>query len=250
MGQRLANRYQIKKLMGQGGFGQVFLAHDEQLPGAPVCVVKQLHPVYIVSQENSNALETAKRLFNLEAETLYKLGEHPQIPRLLAHIEEAGELYLVQEYIPGRSLADELAAGPMAVDGVVHCLQELLTVLAAVHSQNVIHRDIKPSNILRRQTGEEEARPETRPETGQLVLIDFGAVKALQVDPGPGGRELTVAIGSLGYMAPEQQASRPCFGSDLYSLGMVMLQALSGQHPMGFDLPASCAGVGVSVPQS
>lgn len=253
MGQRLANRYQIKKLMGQGGFGQVFLAHDEQLPGAPVCVVKQLHPICTgvqdMGSQNAGTLETAKRLFNLEAETLYKLGEHPQIPRLLAHIEEAGELYLVQEYIPGHSLADELAAGPMAVDGVIHCLRDLLTVLAAVHRQNVIHRDIKPSNILRRQTEGEESRP----EAGQLVLIDFGAVKALQVDPGIGhgrkpGGELTVAIGSLGYMAPEQQASRPCFGSDLYSLGMVILQALSGRHPMGFELPVSCAGVGVSVP--
>ncbi|MEM7064813.1 MAG: protein kinase [Cyanobacteria bacterium P01_B01_bin.77] len=245
MGQRLANRYQIKKLMGQGGFGQVFLAHDEQLPGSPICVVKKLHPVYTGSQD-INALEIAKRLFNLEAETLYKLGEHPQIPRLLAHIEEAGELYLVQEYIPGHSLADELAASPMTVDGVIHCLRDLLTVLAAVHSQNVIHRDIKPSNILRRQTDGEK----TSPDPGQLVLIDFGAVKALQVAPPSSapGHELTVAIGSLGYMAPEQQASRPCFGSDLYSLGMVILQALSGRHPMGFELPASCARVGVSVP--
>ncbi|MGD1949832.1 MAG: protein kinase [Leptolyngbyaceae cyanobacterium] len=227
MGQCLGHRYRIDKLMGQGGFGKVFLAYDEQLPGHPVCVVKQLNPIH------TDALETATRLFNLEAKTLYQLGEHPQIPRLLAHFEENGELYLVQDYIPGQSLEDELTAGSMTVEQVVGCLRDLLRVLAAVHSQNVIHRDIKPSNILRRQT------------TGQLVLIDFGAVKALQTSP---SLDLTVAIGSLGYMAPEQQAARPCFGSDLYSLGMVMLQALSGRHPMSFELPASCAQLRVSIP--
>ncbi|MBT9317391.1 protein kinase domain-containing protein [Leptothoe spongobia] len=232
MGQRLAHRYHIDKLMGQGGFGKVFLANDEQLPGHPICVVKQLNPVH------TDAFDTAKRLFNLEAETLYRLGEHPQIPRLLAHFEEAGELYLVQEYIAGHSLAAELAAGSMAVDDVMSCLRDLLTVLAAVHRQNVIHRDIKPSNILRRQGPGEEP--------GKLVLIDFGAVKALQASPQP-GRDLTVAIGSLGYMAPEQQASRPCFGSDLYSLGMVILQALSGRHPMSFESPATCERLGVTV---
>ncbi|ESA38772.1 signal transduction protein with nacht domain protein [Leptolyngbya sp. Heron Island J] len=227
MGQLLAHRYRIEKFMGQGGFGKVFLAHDQQLPGSPLCVVKQLNPIH------TEALETATRLFNLEAETLYRLGEHPQIPRLLAHIEEAGELYLVQEYIPGQSLADEFRTSRLSVDQAIAFLQDLLTVLAAVHSQQVIHRDIKPSNILRRQG------------TGQLVLIDFGAVKALQAAP---SGDLTVAIGSLGYMAPEQQAARPCFGSDLYSLGMVVLQGLSGRHPMGFEMPVTCAGVGVRVP--
>ena len=145
----------------------------------------------------------------------------------------------MQEYIAGQSLAEELTTGPMAIDQAIHCLRSLLTVLAAVHSQNVIHRDIKPSNILRRQGSEQDA--------GQLVLIDFGAVKALQASP---GRDLTVAIGSLGYMAPEQQASRPCFGSDLYSLGMVMLQALSGRHPMSFETPATCGRVGLALPET
>ncbi|MEM1281221.1 MAG: serine/threonine-protein kinase [Cyanobacteria bacterium P01_H01_bin.152] len=227
MGQRIAHRYRIEKLMGQGGFGKVFLAHDEQLPGQPICVVKQLNPIH------TDDLETAKRLFNLEAATLYRLGEHPQIPRLLAHIEENDQMYLVQEYIPGRSLADELIMGPMPVEQVLQDLRDMLTVLAAVHARHVIHRDIKPSNILRRQP------------SGQLVLIDFGAVKALQASP---GQEQTVAIGSLGYMAPEQQAAHPCFGSDLYGLGMVILQALSGQHPMSFATPVTCARVGVRVP--
>ncbi|MEM9809346.1 MAG: serine/threonine-protein kinase, partial [Cyanobacteria bacterium P01_D01_bin.56] len=234
MGQRLAHRYRIDKLLGQGGFGKVFLAYDEQLPGEPICVVKQLNPIYTDATES---LATAQRLFNLEAKTLYSLGEHSQIPRLLAHIHEADRMYLVQEYIPGHSLTDEFATGPISPDTAQAYLQELLTVLTAVHAQNVIHRDIKPSNILRRQ---EPGQP-----PGPLVLIDFGAVKALQAAP---NQQPTVAIGSLGYMAPEQQSSRPCFGSDLYSLGMVILQGLSGRHPMSFDIPTSCAAVGVSVP--
>ncbi|MBT9312454.1 protein kinase domain-containing protein [Leptothoe kymatousa] len=229
MGQRLAHRYRITKLLGQGGFGKVYLAHDEQLPGQPTCVVKQLHPV------NPKSSATAQRLFDLEAKTLYQLGEHPQIPRLLAHIQEDGHMYLVQDYIPGHSLETEFAQGPLNIAAAQVCLQELLTVLAAVHGQNVIHRDIKPSNILRRH------EPGQLP--GPLVLIDFGAVKAIQAD-----QPHTVAIGSLGYMAPEQQASRPGFSSDLYSLGMVILQGLSGRHPMTFDMPTSCAQLGVAVP--
>ena len=118
-------------------------------------------------------------------------------------------------------------------------LQDMLTVLSAVHAQHVIHRDIKPSNILRRQGD--------RQTPDQLVLIDFGAVKALQTSP---SQDVTVAIGSLGYMAPEQQAARPCFGSDLYSLGMVMLQALSGRHPMSFETPTTCARLGVNVSET
>ncbi|MEO0868085.1 MAG: serine/threonine-protein kinase [Cyanobacteria bacterium J06642_11] len=182
MGQRLAHRYRIDKLMGQGGFGQVFLAQDEQLPGQPVCVVKQLNPQ--VGTDAAKVLDTAQRLFELEAKTLYRLGEHPQIPRLLAHFEEAGQRYLVQEYIPGHSLAEEFARGPLSLDTAQRYLQQLLTVLAAVHHQQVIHRDIKPSNILCRQGASE-----------QLVLIDFGAVKALQTAASP---RPTVAIGSLG----------------------------------------------------
>ena len=79
MGQRLAHRYRIDKLMGQGGFGKVFLAHDEQLPGHPLCVIKQLSPIHT---DTADTADTARRLFNLEAETLYRLGEHPQIPQI------------------------------------------------------------------------------------------------------------------------------------------------------------------------
>jgi energy-coupling factor transporter ATP-binding protein EcfA2 len=107
-----------------------------------------------------------------------------------------------------------------------------------VHQQQVIHRDIKPANLIRRQSD------------GKLVLIDFGAVKALGNEPG--ANPDTIAIGSDGYMAPEQQASRPCFASDLYATGMVALQALSGLSPGDFPRDPSteeitCVALGLTL---
>lgn len=103
----LAGHYQIDRPLGSGGFGQTFLAKDSHLPGNPLCVVKQLKPIVT----DPATLQTAKRLFDREAETLYKLGDHDQIPRLLAHFEQDGEFYLVQEFISGQPLDRELTPG-------------------------------------------------------------------------------------------------------------------------------------------
>lgn len=211
----LAKRYQVIKPLAQGGFGKTFLACDRYLPGQPQCVIKQFLPQNITAE----TLKTAQRLFELEAKTLYQVGTHPQIPALLAHFEQDGEFYLVQEYIPGRSLADELAQqfdGPQTRENYTkRLLRGLLTVLAFVHQHNIIHRDIKPANLIRHRS------------TQQLVLIDFGAIKVIDTH----SAVLTVAIGSAGYIAPEQQAGRPCFASDLYAVGMIALCALTGQTP-------------------
>ncbi|MEM9907533.1 MAG: protein kinase, partial [Cyanobacteria bacterium P01_D01_bin.44] len=214
MTEPLAGHYHIIKPLSQGGFGQTFLARDHHLPGQPQCVIKQLKPFY----QDAQTLETAKRLFDLEAETLYRLGNHDQIPRLLAHFEQAGEFYLVQAYIEGPSLDAEIETHPFIEAEVFSLLQDMLTVLAFVHDQGVIHRDIKPANLLRRRAD------------GKIVLIDFGAVKDLS-EP---ASSFTVAIGSSGFMAPEQQASRPCFASDLYATGIVALTALTGLLPKDF----------------
>lgn len=214
----LANRYQIIRPLAEGGFGKTFLAGDRHLPGSPQCVIKQLS----LTHQNLDTLKTAQRLFSVEAETLYLLGTHPQIPALLAHFEQSGEFYLVQEYVPGALLQVELneaefqATESQATARRRTCkvLKELLTVLAFVHKHNVIHRDIKPTNLIRCSAD------------GRLVLIDFGAVKVLD-----GSSPLTVAVGSAGYMAPEQQAGCPCFASDLYAVGVIALQALTGRMP-------------------
>ncbi|MEL6937795.1 MAG: serine/threonine-protein kinase [Cyanobacteria bacterium J06598_1] len=208
----MAERYQIIRRLAQGGFGKTYLAGDRHLPGQPHCVIKQFFPV----DATAETVKIAQRLFSLEAETLYQLGTHDQIPTLLAHFEQAGEFYLVQDYIAGQDLTTELKQISATTDRAQYTyslLMGLLSTLAFVHQNNVIHRDIKPDNILRRSSDE------------KLVLIDFGAVKTFQ----RGAAENTVAIGSPGYMAPEQQAGRPCFASDLYAVGVIGLQALTGK---------------------
>lgn len=217
----LAGRYRIIKHLGGGGFGQTFLANDLHLPGHPLCVMKQLKP----SVSDPAHLETAERLFNQEAETLYRLGSHSQIPRLLAHFEQNQEFYLAQEYIEGTPLNREIALGkPLGEAYIISLLQDVLQVLAFVHQQHVIHRDIKPANLIRRASDR------------KIVLIDFGAVKQVRNravgDLGP--TSITVAIGSPGYMPTEQQAFKPHFSSDVYAVGMVALEALTGLRPKDF----------------
>ncbi|GAB4386557.1 MAG: hypothetical protein Kow00121_53410 [Elainellaceae cyanobacterium] len=237
MGAILAGHYYVVKPLGSGGFGQTFLARDNHLPGQPLCVVKQFKP----RLTSSTSLEVAKRLFDLEAKTLYRLGNHDQIPRLLAHFEQDGEFYLVQDYIEGWSLEQELARRKRLSEAeVVVLLRDVLHALTFVHAQNVIHRDIKPSNLIRRK------------HDRRMVLIDFGAVKQVsaQQAASSGQTSFTVAIGSPGYMPVEQQSSLPQFSSDIYAVGMVALQALTGISPKNLPRDSrgenSCALLGVS----
>lgn len=223
----LAGHYQIIRALGGGGFGQTFLAKDIHLPGNPPCVVKQLKP----RVNDPETLATAKRLFDREAQTLYRLGTHDQIPGLLAHFEQDNEFYLVQDYIEGQPLNEELADRRQLSEAeVIELLRDILQVLAYVHQQNVIHRDIKPANLIRRQRDR------------KIVLIDFGAVKEVSVQAAQnyGQTSLTIAVGSPGYMPCEQQASRPQFSSDIYAVGIVCLQASSGLSPK--DLPKDAQG--------
>ncbi len=214
----LAGRYQIVKYLDGGGFGQAFLARDSHLPGHPFCVVKKLKPIV----SDPATLKTAKRLFDREAETLYKLGNHDQIPRLLAHFEQDEEFYLVQDYIEGQTLDEELIPGnQLSEEYALGLLKDILQVLSFVHQQHVIHRDIKPANLIRRS------------RDGKIVLIDFGAVKEVssQSTNAQGQTGLTVAVGSPGYMPSEQLSFKPRLSSDIYAVGMVGIQALTGLLP-------------------
>src|SRR5688572_26892271 len=100
-------RYRILQQIGVGGFGLTYLAEDLQLPARPKCVVKHLRPQI----DNEEARQLANRLFQQEAEILYRLGRHPNIPSLIAHFKENGEFYLVQEYIEGHTLDREFTGG-------------------------------------------------------------------------------------------------------------------------------------------
>jgi tetratricopeptide (TPR) repeat protein/tRNA A-37 threonylcarbamoyl transferase component Bud32 len=215
----LRNRYKIVQFLGSGGFGDTYLAEDLDLPGNPSCVVKQLKP----KNPDPSILQTARVLFDREAKALYTLGNAcDRVPRLFAHFEEKSEFYLVQEYINGHPLSTELIPGqPWAEASVAQLLTEILEVLAVVHQYNVIHRDIKPQNLMRRSHDK------------KIVLIDFGAVKeisALTIDT-QGHTTSTIAIGSAGYMPPEQAHGNPQRASDIYAVGVLAIQALLGRMP-------------------
>jgi serine/threonine protein kinase, bacterial len=217
-GQLLCDRYQIISVLGAGGMGQTFVAEDTQRPGNPKCVVKMLKP----ASNDPNFLATASRLFIVEAEMLEKLGSNPQIPHLLASFERYGNFYLVQEFIDGQPLGTELPLGHRwSEEQVVEMLKGILPVLEFIHGQGVIHRDIKPDNIMRRR------------QDGQLVLIDFGAVKQVRTQQtmAVGQMSMTVAIGTPGYMPTEQSSGKPRPNSDIYALGMIGIQALTGLWP-------------------
>ena len=215
IGKLLDHRYQVIRVLATGGFGQTYIAQDTRRPGHPICVVKHLKP----ANSDSNIFVTAKRLFNSEAETLEKLSNHDQIPRLLAYFDENKEFFLVQEFIDGHTLNEELIPGqPWSETQVMQMLLEILSILEFVHQEGVIHRDIKPDNIIRRAADY------------KLVLVDFGAVKQLRSPlVAVGGQQTaTVAIGTPGYMPTEQGQGKPRPNSDIYALGIIAIQALTG----------------------
>ncbi|MGF1486772.1 MAG: protein kinase [Prochloraceae cyanobacterium] len=207
--------------MGQGGFGTTYLAKDLMLPDRALCVVKQLNPSY----KDRSSLELARRLFATEAKILQKLGDCPFIPQLLAYFEEEQHFYLVQQYIEGPPLIEKLIIGvSWPEQKVIKLLQDCLEILEYIHSQGVIHRDIKPANIICTQGD------------NQLVLVDFGAVKEVVLVPNMTTIPSTVIIGTRGYMSPEQAVGRPHFNSDIYALGKIGIQALTGCDPFEIEL--------------
>ncbi len=218
-GQIVGGHYEVTARLGGGGFGETYLSRDLHLPDRPIRVIKRLSPHI----QETSVLQLSRRLFETEAQVLYRLGTHPQIPQLFAHFEELSEFYLVQEYINGKDLSHELTRGKIWEQfNVADLLQNLLTVLSFVHQNNVIHRDIKPENIIRRRDG-------------QLFLIDFGVVKQI-VTPtallaGQADDGYTVGIGTPGYMPSEQAHGEPKFASDIYAIGMLGIQALTGISP-------------------
>jgi len=220
----LRDRYRVTQALAQGGFGATFLAQDDSLPGQPWCVIKQLRP----SINTPDILSMARELFAREAQTLGRIGNHPQVPRLLDYFETDREFYLVQEFVNGLTLQQELKRkGPMSEAGVKQFLSEILGILKYIHSQQVIHRDIKPNNLIRRS------------EDGRLVLIDFGAVKnqvsktySSQVE----NTTLTAfSVGTNGFAPPEQIALRPVYASDIYAVGITCIFLLTGKSPKDFD---------------
>lgn len=213
IGQTLRGRYKILKTLGTGGFSITYIAKDIDLPGHPQCVVKQLRP----SNSKPAALKWAQGKFKKEAETLYRLPPHDRIPRLLAYFEEKGEFYLIQDYIEGEPLKIRSFVDRLSERRVVGILEEILHILQFIHEHGIIHRDIKPPNIIQRKSD------------GRLVLIDFGVVKNIQqMGEGEEATSMTMAVGTRGYISPEQSDGYPRPNSDIYSLGIMAIQAVTG----------------------
>jgi WD40 repeat protein len=209
----MLRRYRPIKALGGGGFGKTYLAEDVE-KFDEICVIKQFAP----SIQGTAGLQVATRLFEQEARRLQQLGEHQQIPTLLAYFDQDQRLYLVQQYIEGQNLLDELEQqGTFNEQKIRELLLDLLNILKVVHQQKVIHRDIKPENIIRRRSD------------GKLVLIDFGASKQLTATATatPG-----TMIGSFGYVPMEQMQGGEAYpSSDLYSLGATCFHLLAGIAP-------------------
>jgi serine/threonine protein kinase len=225
----LKERYRAIKPIGQGGFGRTFLAIDEDKPSKPHCVIKQFYP----QAQGTSTVQKAVELFTQEAMRLDELGRHPQIPELLAYFTQDDRQYLVQEFIDGLNLAQELEQkGAFNETQIRQLLNDLLPVLQFCHARQVIHRDIKPENIIRRITPQPSAPPLTKGGTGGgLVLVDFGAAKEATYTA---LNRTGTSIGSPEYVAPEQMRGRAIFASDIYSLGVTCVHLLTQLSP--FDL--------------
>ncbi|MDZ8052804.1 MAG: protein kinase domain-containing protein [Aulosira sp. ZfuVER01] len=223
----LRDRYRVLRLLGGGGFGRTYLAEDTEMPSNRRCVIKQLKPI----ASNSQIYQLVQERFQREAAILEQLGEEKdQIPRLYAYFTFAGNFYLIQQWIDGETLAQKVQQqGALSESAVKDILASLLSLLDYVHLQHIIHRDIKPDNII------------LRLRDGKPVLIDFGAVKEVMgtVVNSQGSPTSSIVIGTPGFMPSEQAAGRPLYSSDLYSLGLTAIYALTQRQPQELDIDHS-----------
>jgi serine/threonine protein kinase len=222
----VGDRFRALKVIGRGGFGKTFLAVDESLPSKPRYVIKQFLPLTFANTEK------ASELFQQEARRLEALGQHPQIPTFIAYYEQEDRQYIVQEFIDGQNLLEEIAEqGVFSETKIYDLLRNLLPVLEFIHQHQVIHRDIKPENIIRRSTSLDASLASSSISKSDFVLVDFGAAKYAK---GSALVKTGTSIGSAEYVAPEQARGKAEFASDIYSLGVTCIHLLT--HTSPFDM--------------
>jgi serine/threonine protein kinase len=234
----LGGRYELGERIGSGGMGDVFAATDRR-SGDPVAI--KLIRASLLSDRS------ARRRFASEA-SLAERVDDPNVVRVLDHGDDRGQPFLVMERLPGATLRDRLAGGPMTPDDVRSLGLQVLAGLAAAHAVDVIHRDVKPGNVLEgnaldasrpspdgKESGAEHEGPATT-----WKLADFGIAKWL-------GDELTLTatgelIGSAAYLSPERIAGEPASEvSDLYAVGVLLYEALCGRKPYTGEDPFQIA---------
>jgi hypothetical protein len=212
----IADRYELGERIGQGGMADVWAAQDLRL--------RREVAVKFLSSDVATRSEPKAR-FEAEARSAASLN-HPNIVTVYDSGEHEGAPYLVMERLPGRTLADEIAEGPLAPERALSVVNDVLAALEAAHAAGIVHRDVKPANVL------------ICPD-GTAKVADFGIAKA--------GSEVDVTTGRLilgtpGYLPPERLAGRPATpASDLYSVGVLLYEALSGRPPFNGDTPVAVA---------
>ncbi|OKH37590.1 hypothetical protein NIES2119_12860 [[Phormidium ambiguum] IAM M-71] len=216
----LQNRYCLLNILGQGGFGRTYLAED-QGRFQEKCALKE----FIPQNSGSQSLQKSKELFQREASILYQI-QHPQIPQFRAAFAQNQRLFLVQDYVEGKTYRSLLAQRKSKTEKfteaeVLRLLQQLLPVLDYIHSQGIVHRDISPDNVILR---ERDRTP---------VLIDFGVVKDIASKVQYPDLSLSATtVGKMGYAPSEQiQTGRAYPSSDLYSLAVMAIVLLTVQEP-------------------
>jgi hypothetical protein len=209
----LQHRYAVERLIGGGGMGMVYLAHDQRLSNRP-CAIKEMVDHFIDPQQRIEA----NQYFAQEADTLAQL-KHPAIPAISDRFDDQNRHYLVMEYVAGRNLEEELAVrgGPLPEGLVIDVARQLSEVLGYLHGLNppLIYRDMKPSNVM-------------LTEAGRAVLVDFGIARLFKAQ-----RKGTM-IGTLGFAPPEQYQGIADPRSDIYSLGATLHYVLTGRDPEKF----------------
>ncbi|MDZ7956536.1 MAG: serine/threonine-protein kinase [Aulosira sp. DedQUE10] len=219
VGTVLQNRYRIIQILGQGGFGRTYLAEDQRRFNE-LCAIKELIPTTI----GTSVWEKTQELFHREAAILYQI-EHPQIPKFRERFEEDQRLFLVEDYVAGKTyraiLSERQAVSQTLTEKeVLQLMRSLLPVLEHIHSRGIIHRDISPENIILRDSD------------SQPVLIDFGVVKELATRlQSPNSTAPVTTVGKLGYSPTEQQTGQAYPNSDLYALAVTVIVLLTGREP-------------------
>jgi serine/threonine-protein kinase len=231
-------RFEIIRRLGRGGFSTAYLAQDMAAAQPLPCVIKQLkykkpvqQPAPSSNHSSNHSSKTAlererdQRRFQREARTMARLGRHAQLPCLLDHFADGDQFYLVQEYVPGLTISQELRQrGPQNEIQVKQFLREMIPIIRYIHRQRLLHLDIKPANIIRRSSDQ------------RLVLIDFGAVRRYPNEGVNAGR----CAGTIGFAPLEQLAGEPTPASDIYALGVTCLYLLTDTSPI--DLATSPKG--------
>ncbi|MGQ4648684.1 protein kinase domain-containing protein [Lyngbya aestuarii] len=220
--QLLNGRYQVVEVLSNLGWGQTCIAIDKHQQGDPQCIVKEIRPII----DEADCWQATRHLFQREAQILNILSHHSQIPRLLHCREVEQGFYIVQELITGKPLSAELFPHqPWTESQVVQLLLEVLEILEFVHNQQIIHGALGPDNLIRRQ------------KDSKIVLTDFSAIRQIQEPLVAVQEQLgsTVALAPLGYMSMELVRGRPLPCSDIYALGMIGIQALTGLHPVELE---------------